>query len=122
MNADEDEDTPTNIVSFPEERIREVRTPEGFSEKLLNHKMVFAETVIDDYMSDLYRRLYLSGIDVETTEFLRHYTYVVDSLRAIIYNSIDINHPLIEHIKTYAEDNYEDVDFDLVDVDFEEFE
>jgi hypothetical protein len=100
-----------NVVSFPKERIVAVRNdPEEFKEKLVDHKMAFCENVLYDYMAELYGKLQSSEIEVESEEFQIDYTFVVDALRAALYKSVGLSHPLHPLISKYVEENYTEED------------
>lgn len=105
----------TSIVQFPTNRIvREVAPNieelEKAKEKSLQRH---AETIVEDILLNTLDALENYGVDTETEQFERDFTFASDSLRATIYRTFGIDHALHEFINTNVQivkaESYEDL-------------
>ena len=105
----------TNVFKFPENKIvREVpinvEEIERAKEKSLQKH---AESIVEDLMLSLIDAIENYGIDVDTENFDKDISFVVDGLRASIYRSFSIDHPLHSFIDTNVKvikaENYDDL-------------
>lgn len=90
----------TTIVNFPTSRIvREVppnvEEIERAKEKSLQKH---AEAIVEDMFLNIMDALENYGIDVETEQFERDFTFTADSLRATVYRTFGIDHALHDFI------------------------
>ena len=86
----------TTIVKFPESRIvREV--PPNIEEiKKAKEKGLqkHAETIVEDLIVNILDAMENYGIDVETDDFQRDFSFAADAMRASIYRSFNLDHAL----------------------------
>jgi formiminotetrahydrofolate cyclodeaminase len=105
----------TTIVQFPANRIVREIAPnveeiERAKEKGLQKH---AETIVEDMFLSMMDALENYGIDVETEQFERDFTFAADALRATVYRTFGIDHGLHEFINTNVQivkaENYDDL-------------
>lgn len=88
-----------NLISFPKSKIiREVTvTPEAEVEiekvKMRGLKK-FVDDIMEDLITNIFDELGALGIDTETSQFKNDFTIAIDFLRATVYRTADIEHPL----------------------------
>ena len=92
----------TTIVKFPTARIvREVppniEEIERAKEKSLQRH---AETIVEDLILNIMDALENYGVDVDSDSFERDFTFGADGLRATVYRTFGIEHPLHNFIDT----------------------
>lgn len=92
----------TTVVKFPTNRIvREVlpniEEIEKAKEKSIQRH---ADTIVEDLFLSLLDAIDNYGIETETLDFEKDYAFVVDSIRAAVYRSFNIEHPLHKFIDT----------------------
>jgi hypothetical protein len=92
----------TTIVKFPTNRIiREVPPNiEEINKAKEKSLQKHAETIVEDLVLSIIDAVENYGIDTETESFERDFSFVADGLRATIYRSFNINHPLHSFIDT----------------------
>jgi hypothetical protein len=105
----------TTIVQFPTNRIvREVQPNieeiEKAKEKSLQRH---AETIVEDLFLNIMDAMENYGIDVETEQFERDFTFSADAIRATVYRTFGIDHGLHDFINTNVQivkaENYDDL-------------
>ena len=82
---------------------------EGFSREELQaefdeNKRVYVDHVVEHYSTQLINKLGLHGFDIYKPEFITTYSYTIETLRACLYQSIDLYHPFKEHIDEITEE------------------
>jgi hypothetical protein len=88
-----------NIVEFPKSKIvREVNNDEAINEAKARSRSSYAENLADDLVSSLLQEMEDLGIDTSTHEFIKDFSLTVDSLRATVYRTFDVEHHLHEFI------------------------
>ena len=75
-----------------------------------DNKKAYIDDLLDHYVHQLVSRFATHGIDVKTKDFILHFAYTVESLRATLYTSMDIYHPLQNHIDKSLDKIYELMD------------
>jgi hypothetical protein len=105
----------TTIVKFPTNRIiREVPPNiEEINKAKEKSLQKHAETIVEDLVLSIIDAIENYGIDSETESFERDFSFVADGLRATIYRSFNIDHPLHSFIDTNVTlvkaENFEDL-------------
>lgn len=86
----------TTIVKFPESRI--VREVPPNIEEIAKAKekglQKHAETIVEDLILNILDAMENYGIDVETDDFQRDFSFAADAMRASIYRSFNLEHAL----------------------------
>jgi hypothetical protein len=105
----------TTIVKFPTNRIiREVPPNiEEINKAKEKSLQKHAETIVEDLVLSIIDAIENYGLDSETESFERDFSFVADGLRATIYRSFNIDHPLHSFIDTNVTlvkaENFEDL-------------
>lgn len=92
----------TTIVQFPTSRIvREVPPNVEEIEKAKEKSLQkHAETIVEDLVLNVMDALENYGIDTDAETFERDFTFTADGLRATVYRTFGIEHPLHSFIDT----------------------
>lgn len=92
----------TTIVQFPTNRIvREVAPNIEEIEKAKEKSLQkHAETIVEDLVLNIMDALENYGIDTDADSFERDFTFAADGLRATVYRTFNIEHPLHNFIDT----------------------
>jgi hypothetical protein len=89
------------VVNFPSHRIiREHADVDVIAKAKHKSTVNFADTIAEDMVGNMIEDLENSGVDVETKQFLKDFSMVVDCLRATIYRHFELEHPLHDFIDT----------------------
>jgi hypothetical protein len=102
-----DEKTSTvKTLRKPTEQLNKLKAKEKSLQK-------HAETIVEDLVLSIIDAIENYGIDSETESFERDFSFVADGLRATIYRSFNIDHPLHSFIDTNVTlvkaENFEDL-------------
>lgn len=83
-----------NVVDFPKDKIVRVHTKEGFNEKLVEHKVLFVNFLVDKHMKVLFNQLSAEGVDTESQGFFVDYVFVIEAMKAALYRAYNLPHPM----------------------------
>lgn len=94
----------TNVFKFPEHKIvREIPPQIEEIEKAKEKgKQNYAEEIAVDFAESLIAVLDSYGIDQDTENFDKDLAFTVESIRAMIYRSLKLNHHLHDFIDTHV--------------------
>ena len=93
-----------NVLKFPNiGKVPTARNMEELSTEFLNNKKNYVDHVVDHYGTQLINKLGLHGFDIYEENFIIRYSYTIESLRACLYGTLDIEHPFIEHMEDMLE-------------------
>ena len=102
---------PDNVIQFPTKHTGKKNDPKNLlQDELKDNKKAYIDDLLDHYVHQLVSRFATHGIDVKTKDFILHFAYTVESLRAALYTSMDIYHPLQQHIDKSLDKIYELMD------------
>ena len=88
-------DQSNNVVMFPKGCVsRKTYVPDKKTED--NAKESYVNHIIDHYAQMLLKNFSLHGIDVSTKDFDKQFALAIECLRASVYKSYGIQHPLHE--------------------------
>lgn len=96
-----------NVINFPKSRTGEDNRPRNNKElqaEFDENKRVYVDHVVEHYSTQLINKLGLHGFDIYKPEFITTYSYTIETLRACLYQSIDLYHPFKEHIDEITEE------------------
>lgn len=105
----------TTIVQFPTSRIvREVQPNIEEIEKAKEKSIQkHAETIVEDMILSIMDALENYGLEMESDTFERDFTFAADGLRATIYRTFGIEHPLHSFIDSNVQvvkaENFDDL-------------
>lgn len=89
------------VVNFPSHRIiREHADVDIIAKAKQKSTLKFADTITEEMVGNMLEDLENSGIDVETKQFIKDFSMVVDCLRASVYRHFELEHHLHEFIDT----------------------
>jgi hypothetical protein len=86
----------TKVVEFPKSKIvREVPVSNEVIEKAKEKGLQnYADSIIDELIENLASDIENSGIDVDSKQFMKDFSFTVDGMRATIYRHFGITHGL----------------------------
>jgi hypothetical protein len=126
----------TNIIQFPRTESQQVKdmlgekrlpqTEEETIKAITINRMMLVDEVVNSEFSRLATKMMMQGFPVEDSKFFKDYILVGEMMRAVLYKSVDIEHPLydiitnnrdrlkkmIENGDIVFEEEYEDEDED----------
>jgi hypothetical protein len=97
----------SNVIQFPLERmgvspiVKERNLPQSEEETIKAitiNRMMLVDEVVNTEFSRLATKMMMQGFPVEDSGFFKDYIFVGEMMRAILYNSVDIEHPLYDII------------------------
>lgn len=106
----------TNVFKFPEHKIvREIPPQIEEIEKAKEKgKQNYAEEIAIDFAESLIAVLDSYGIDQDNESFDKDLAFTVESIRAMIYRSLKLNHHLHDFIDTHVSVLKKDKDGNLI--------
>ena len=101
----------TNIIKFPSDYKPE--TLSDVQEKIDMAKEKYVNALVDHHCSQLLANISLSGIEIETDDFMKDFAFTIETVRSAMYRSMRLSHPLQDQIDEAIElvDTEEDDDF-----------
>lgn len=108
------------VVNFPSHRIiREHADVDVIAKAKQKSTLKFADTITEEMVGNMIEDLENSGIDVETKQFIKDFSMVVDCLRATVYRHFELDHHLHEfidtNVKMISKKTGELIDMDQID-------
>lgn len=108
------------VVNFPSHRIiRENPDVDIISKAKQKSTIKFADSITEDMIGNMIEDLENSGIDVETKQFIKDFSMVVDCLRATIYRHFELEHHLHDfidnNVKMISKKTGELIDIEKID-------
>lgn len=86
----------SNLLPFPKERIMRLRVPDGLSAEYVERsKINYLNSIVEHFSDQLIRALVAAGIDVVSGDFSKYFAAMIECLRAAVFRSGGIEHPLI---------------------------
>ncbi len=87
------------LVSFPTEKIiRHFPGNTDLEEARKKGIQHFANTVVGEIAEQTFQFLENQGFDIESDQFNRDFSFVIDCFRAVVYRTMKLEHPLHEFI------------------------
>lgn len=92
------EDKPPNVIAFPRKNINTaaLKSLEEIRADSIKNKMEYVDELTDDLLSEMFLKLNMSGIDIDITEvkYLKDVGLVVESVKSLVFKSMNIDHPI----------------------------
>lgn len=97
----------SNVIQFPLKRmgvspiVKERNLPQSEEETIKAitiNRMMLVDEVVNTEFSRLATKMMMQGFPIEDSGFFKDYILVGEMMRAILYNSVDIEHPLYDVI------------------------
>lgn len=106
-----------NVLQFPRDRKVKVDNTGG----LAHEHMIFTENLVEALVVNMIHNLGENGIDIDSPDFLRDTSFLVELLKGMIYREGGLPHPLHNFTKLFVgvveeEDgnSYLDIDLDMI--------
>lgn len=90
----------STVIKFPKHnpRITPDQSLEQVQEKIVQAKEKYINALVDHHSSQLLAGISLSGLDIDTDEFMKDFAFTVETIRSTMYRSMGMDHPLQESI------------------------
>mgnify|MGYP001425215168 FL=1 len=90
-----------NIIEFPKDRIvgdklNLPRTEEDLVKSITLNRMMLVDEVVNSMFNSMGSKLFFHGFPIDQEEFFKDYVLVGEMLRAVLYDSVGVEHPLQE--------------------------
>ena len=90
-----------NIIEFPKDRIvgdklNLPRTEEDLVKSITLNRMMLVDEVVNSMFNKMGSKLFFHGFPIDQEEFFKDYVLVGEMLRAVLYDSVGVEHPLQE--------------------------
>ena len=95
--------TANNVIKFPKFDNSPPQSGEELGVYFDKNKKAYIDYICDHYCTNLYNKLGGHGFDVFDGDFITNFSYTVETLRYAMYSSLDLDHPLKEHIDDMLE-------------------
>jgi len=79
-----------NVIQFPDKGV----VPSELKVDFEKNKKRFIDGYLNKLMQGLYTEISMEGFDIDSEEFIRYFSYSGEVLRAGLYLSADLKHPL----------------------------
>ena len=90
-----------NVIKFPKESIRD-KTPdlpkneEELFKSITVIRMMLVDEVVNSLFNNMGTKLYFQGFPIDDKQFFQDYVLVGEMHRSLLYNSVDVEHPLYQ--------------------------
>ena len=105
----------STVIKFPKHnpRITPDQSLEQVQEKIAQAKEKYINALVDHHSSNLLAGIALSGLEIDTDEFMKDFAFTVETIRSTMYRSMGMVHPLQESIDEVVDvvDKEDDEDF-----------
>ena len=90
-----------NIIEFPKDRIvgdklNLPKTEEDLVKSITLNRMMLVDEVVNSMFNSMGAKLFFHGFPIDQEEFFKDYVLVGEMLRAVLYDSVGVEHPLQE--------------------------
>ncbi len=90
-----------NIIEFPKDRIvgdklNLPKTEEDLVKSITLNRMMLVDEVVNSMFNSMGSKLFFHGFPIDQEEFFKDYVLVGEMLRAVLYDSVGVEHPLQE--------------------------
>lgn len=90
------------ILEFPTNRIVRVPAPTDMRDQLAENRKRFLDIVVHENAQNVFMSLMMSGIAVNTPEFQKNFTVVVEFLKSSVYQATSMEHPFQEPMAAFV--------------------
>jgi len=104
------EEVSNNVIQFPKFK-SDPQNEEQLDTYFNENKKQYIDYLVDRYCSNLYNKFAGHGFDVMADEFTTNFSYSVETIRYTLYQSLNLEHPLREHIEDMLEIETTDDDY-----------
>ena len=113
-----------NIIPFPKTKSKDAppQSNEEMREQVIRNKKKYVNNIVDHYTNQLAVKFMQHGFNLQDEEFLRDFSFSVESIRSGLYRTLGINHPFqdlmdeaIETLESLEQEYIEDSEYDEED-------
>lgn len=112
-----------NVIPFPKVKRQGAppQSDEELREQIVRNKKKYVNNIVEHYTNQLAMKFVQHGFSVDDEEFLRDFSFSVESIRSGLYRSLGIGHPF-QDLMDETIDTLEKVDNESEEEDSEEEE
>ena len=92
-----------NVINFPNSKyVSDSLLPtnkEELDNSISEHRMLLVDEIINTMMPYIAEKLFVRGFPIEEPELFRDFVFVGELLKALMYKSVGVDHPLYEVIE-----------------------
>ena len=79
------------------------RTEEDLFKSISLNRMMLVDELIDTFFTDTASKLFFQGFPIENKDFFEEFVFVGELMRSMLYNSVDVQHPMYEIVEKNKE-------------------
>lgn len=92
-----------NVIKFPKVSVANKpnlpRTEEELFKSISLNRMMLVDELIDTFFTDTASKLFFQGFPIENKDFFEEFVFVGELMRSMLYNSVDVQHPMYEIVE-----------------------
>ena len=96
-----------NVIKFPKVSVANKpnlpRTEEDLLKSISLNRMMLVDELIDTFFTDTASKLFFQGFPIENKDFFEEFVFVGELMRSMLYNSVDVQHPMYEIVEKNKE-------------------
>ena len=96
-----------NVIKFPKVSVANKpslpRTEEELFKSISLNRMMLVDELIDTFLTDTASKLFFQGFPIENKDFFQEFVFVGELMRSMLYNSVDVEHPMYEILEKNKE-------------------
>ncbi len=93
-----------NVLQFPNiGAMPKPKNEKELGERFLRNKKTYIDHVVDHYGTQLINKLGMHGFDIYEDSFVCRFSICIESLRATLYGTLQIDHPFLEMMEDQLE-------------------
>ncbi len=96
-----------NVIKFPKVSVANKpnlpRTEEELFKSISLNRMMLVDELIDTFFTDTASKLFFQGFPIENKDFFEEFVFVGELMRSMLYNSVDVQHPMYEIVEKNKE-------------------
>ena len=96
-----------NVIKFPKVSVANKptlpRTEEELFKSISLNRMMLVDELIDTFLTDTASKLFFQGFPIENKAFFQEFVFVGELMRSMLYNSVDVEHPMYEILEKNKE-------------------
>jgi len=113
-----------NVIPFPKVKHQDAppQNDDEMREQILRNKKRYVNQIVEHYTNQLAMKFAQHGFDLQDEDFLKDFSFSVESIRSGLYRILGINHPFQELMDDTIEmlESLEQESLDLEDSEYDE--
>ena len=121
VHKDINRDMDNNVIPFPKVKRDDAppQSNEELREQVLLNKKKYVNNIVEHYTNQLAMKFVQHGFNLQDENFLRDFSFSVESIRSGLYRTLGINHPFQE-LMDEAIDTLEQLESEIEDSEDED--